>query len=547
MINQFAYGWILTLAKKELSSTDYEKFIATLPDELFQVWEHASSALKISTSELAQKIATTFSLSLAELPANKLELSELPDGVLEKYKVVPVQEDERQILFASAFPYDQEAFSILSFLTDKHVEFAISTPVEINEWLAKYIAHQTIDSTDTNAPVTIKSSVIVRLVDKLIEQALKEHASDIHIEPHAGEGIVRFRIDGLLHKIITIPRLILKHVGQRIKAISRLDVTNSLVPQDGQIHINTNQGALDLRVSSIPVKGGEKFVLRLLKSYAVKSLEQQNFLPRELQQLKELMTQQKGILVISGPTGSGKTTTLNSAIQEINTIDKCIVTVEDPVEYEIEGVAQVDVNVAQGLTFEKALRHILRQDPDVILVGEVRDSETAEIAIRSALTGHLVLTTLHTNDAITVIPRLKDLGISNALMADSLKGLAAQRLIRKLCATCAETIQSPETKLEQEFTHNIGKMPKMRAHGCEACNNTGFKGRIPLLEILIVDGVIADAIRSDASTKQLTDLAKQQGMRTLGETAVEHILNGSATVEEAFRILGKDLWGDASN
>jgi len=162
MINQFAYGWILTLAKKELSSTDYEKFIATLPDELFQVWEHASSALKISTSELAQKIATTFSLSLAELPANKLELSELPDGVLEKYKVVPVQEDERQILFASAFPYDQEAFSILSFLTDKHVEFAISTPVEINEGLAKYIAHQTIDSTDTNAPGTIKSSVIVR-------------------------------------------------------------------------------------------------------------------------------------------------------------------------------------------------------------------------------------------------------------------------------------------------------------------------------------------------------------------------------------------------
>jgi type II secretory ATPase GspE/PulE/Tfp pilus assembly ATPase PilB-like protein len=546
MDKHFAFSWILKLVEKELSSNDYEKFEKALPDDLLLVWEHACSALAIPMSNLAEKIAETFSLSLAELPINKLELSDLPDEVLEKYKVVPLQEDERQVVFASAFPIDQEAFSILSFLTDKHVEFAISTPIEINEWLAKNITHQTIESTNTNEPVTIKSSVIVRLVDKLIEQALKEHASDIHIEPHAGEGIVRFRIDGLLHKVITFPWPVLKHVCQRIKAISRLDVSNSLVPQDGQIHIKTNNGALDLRVSTIPVKGGEKFVLRLLKSYAVKSLEQQNFLSRELQQLKELMTQKKGVLVMSGPTGSGKTTTLNSAIQEINTIDKCIITVEDPVEYEIEGVAQIDVNVAQGVTFDKALRHILRQDPDVILVGEVRDSETAEIAIRAALTGHLVLTTLHTNDAITVIPRLKDLGISNALMADSLKGLAAQRLIRKLCSSCAITIQLPETKLEQEFTRITGKAPKMRAHGCEACNNTGFKGRIPLLEIFIVDDVIADAIRNGSSTKQLTELAKQQGMRSLSETAVEHILNGSATVEEAFRILGKDLWTDTS-
>jgi len=547
MMNQFTFGWLLKLVKNELTSAVYEDFEKTLPDDLPSAWDHACSALQISMSELAQKIATEFSLDVAKLPTTKAEMSDVPDSVLEKYRVVILDENDNQIVFASAFPYDQEAFSILTFLTDKHVEFAISSPIEIKDWLSKHLSHQTIDSSSPQSSVTIKSSVIVRLVDKLIQQALRDRASDIHIEPLSGEGVVRFRIDGLLHKITTFPWPVFKHIGQRIKAISRIDVTNSIVPQDGQIHINTNQGALDLRVSTLPVKGGEKFVLRLLQSYAVRSLDEQNFLPRELQQLKELMTRQKGILVMSGPTGSGKTTTLNSAIQEINTIDRCIVTVEDPVEYEMEGIAQVDVNVAQGLTFEKALRHILRQDPDVILVGEIRDSETAEIAIRAALTGHFVLTTVHTNDAMTVIPRLKDLGISNALMADSLTGLAAQRLVRKLCTKCSTLIQSADSQLEQEFARVTGKTPKRRASGCDSCSQTGFLGRIPLLEIVVVDELLADAIRNGENTNQLMEIAKRQGVRTLSASAVEHILNGSTTVEEAFRVLGKDLWVETSN
>ncbi len=535
------FNWILNLVKKELSSSDYDSFELSLPNELTLVWEHACSALDISISDLAIKISTTYSLDLAELPANKLDVENIPDSVLEKHNVVILKEDKLSILCAIAEPFDQEAHSILSFLTNKRIVFSLSPPTEISRWFSSNTVPDNARTIKHSESETINNSGVVRLVKRALEQAILDGASDVHIEPYNGEGIVRFRIDGLLRKITVLPLSVFKHVGQRIKALAKMDVTNSTIPQDGQIHLDTNKGPLDMRVSSMPVRGGEKFVIRILKNDTLKSLDTQNFLPREVELLKQVMTQQNGILVMSGPTGSGKTTTLNSALQEINSIDKCIITVEDPVEYEIEGVAQININAAQGLTFNKALKHILRQDPDVILVGEVRDRETAETAIRSALTGHFVLTTLHTNDAITVIARLKDLGISDALMADSLKGLAAQRLIRRLCPGCATKIQSPESKIEQEFVRVNDSLPAMRAHGCDTCNHSGFLGRIPLLEILVVDEVLADAIRTGATTKQLTSFAKQQGMRTLADVATEHILNGNTTVEEAFRVLGKDL------
>lgn len=542
MMNKSSFSWILKLVQKELSSSDYEKFEATLPEEVTLVWEHACSALKVSMSDLAKNISTTFSIDLAVLPTSRLEISDIHEGILEKYSVIVLKEDDRNILFATANPLDHEVSSTLAFLTDKHVEFAISTPADITTWLSNHITDNNELTINYSASQGVDSSATVRLVRKVLEQAILDRASDVHIEPLNGEGIVRFRIDGLLHKITTLPLPVFKQVGQRIKAVSNMDVTNNLVPQDGQVHLDTAQGGLDLRVSSMPVKGGEKFVIRLLQDNSIKSLDEQSFLASELEKLKGLMNQQNGILVMSGPTGSGKTTTLNSAIQEVNSVEKCIITIEDPVEYEIEGVAQININPAQGLTFETALSHILRQDPDVILVGEIRDNETANTAIRSALTGHLVLTTLHTNDAITVIPRLKDLGVSDALMADSLKGLAAQRLVRRLCLQCATKIEVPISKLEHEFVQVNSNLPAMRAQGCKACNNSGFMGRVPLLEILIVDEVLADAIRTGATTKQLTSLAKQQGMRTLSDVATEHILSGSTSVEEAFRVLGNDLW-----
>jgi len=542
MIKPPNFNWLLNLVKKELSSSDYESFELSLPSELTVAWEHTCSALNISIAELAKKISTTYSLSLAELPENKIDVEDIPDSVLEKYNVIIINEDKQAISCAIASPFDQEAFSILSFLTNKRIEFALSPPTEISRWFSANMTSNNTRTIKYTESETIDKSGVVRLVRRALEQAVIDGASDVHIEPYNGEGIVRFRIDGLLRKITVLPLSVFKHVGQRIKAVAKMDVTNSIIPQDGQIHLETDKGPLDMRVSSMPVRGGEKFVIRILKNDTLKSLDKQNFLPREVELLKQVMTQQNGILVMSGPTGSGKTTTLNSALQEINSIDKCIITVEDPVEYEIEGVAQINVNAAQGLTFNKALRHILRQDPDVILVGEVRDIETAETAIRSALTGHFVLTTLHTNDAITVIARLKDLGISDALMADSLKGLAAQRLIRRLCPDCATKIQSPESKIEHEFVRVNDNLPAMRARGCDTCNNSGFLGRIPLLEILVIDEVIADAIRTGATTTQLISLAKQQGMRTLADVATEHILSGNTTVEEAFRVLGKDLF-----
>jgi type II secretory ATPase GspE/PulE/Tfp pilus assembly ATPase PilB-like protein len=541
-MNKSSLSWLLKLVQKELSSSDYEKFEATLPEEVILVWEHACSALDISMSELVKNISTIFSIDLAVLPISRLDISDIHESILEKYNVIALKEDDRSILFATANPLDQEVSSTLAFLTDKHVEFAISAPTEIATWLSNHSTGNYESTVNYSASQGVDNSATVRLVRKVLEQAISDRASDVHVEPLKGEGIVRFRIDGLLYKITTLPLPVFKQVGQRIKAVSNMDVTNNIVPQDGHVHLDTDQGGLDLRVSSMPVKGGEKFVIRLLQNNATKSLDEQNFLASELEKLKDLMNRQSGILVISGPTGSGKTTTLNSAIQEVNSVDKCIITIEDPIEYEIEGVAQINVNPAQGLTFDTALSHILRQDPDVILVGEIRNNETANTAIRSALTGHLVLTTLHTNDAITVIPRLKDLGVSDALLADSLKGLAAQRLVRKLCPRCATKTETPLSKLEHDFVEVNENLPAMRSQGCNACNNSGFIGRIPLLEILIVDEVLADAIRSGATTKQLTSLAKQQGMRTLADVATEHILNGSTTVEEVFRVLGNDLW-----
>lgn len=535
------FNWLLNLVKNELSPNDYEQFNLSFPNELSSVWEHTCSALKLSMPELAKKISLTFSIDLATLPTYQLDVEGFENNILKKYNVIAIAENDRSILFATANPFDHEATSILDFLTDKHIEFAIATPPDIAQWFFKHLNNDKAATIHYSTATNIDSSATVRLVRRVLEKAILDRASDIHIEPTYDGGMVRFRIDGLLQKILTLPLPVLKQVGQRIKAVSKMDVSKSLIAQDGDVHLDTEQGTLNLRVSSIPVKGGEKFVIRLLKNDIVKPINEQGFLEPEIEQLRKLMMQKNGILVMSGPTGSGKTTTLNSAIQEINSIDKCIITIEDPVEYEIEGIAQVNINPAQGLTFDVALSHVLRQDPDVILVGEIRDHDTAETAIRSALTGHFVLTTLHTNDAITVIPRLKDLGISSALLADSLKGLAAQRLVRKLCPNCSEKIRSAKSKLEHEFLRVHNKLPSMRARGCEECNNTGYKGRIPLLEILIIDEDFADAIRTNTTTKQLALLAKKQGMRTLTNVATENILNGNTSAEEVFRVIGKEL------
>ena len=535
------FHWITDLVSNELSSEDENILSKSDPDDLAGYWKYVSTRLDIGMDKLAETIADHYTLSLAKLPENKLDLETFPDSVLAKYSVIALNEDKQTLLFATANPFDQEVLSILGFLSDKHIEFAVASPDAIDEWFKNKFSHTQVMEIK-NTSEHINNSVITRLVNKLINQALEQRASDIHIEPANSAGIVRYRIDGILHKITSFPIPVFRHVTKCIKALARMDIANNLIPQDGQIHIDNDIDSLDLRVSSMPVKGGEKFVIRLLQQKAIAALNDLNIPERELQQIRELIHRPKGIFIMSGPTGSGKTTTLNSAISEINTVDKCIITVEDPVEYEIDGIAQINVNPAQGLTFNKALRHILRQDPDAILVGEIRDSETAETAIRSALTGHLVLTTLHTNNAVTVISRLKDLGISNALMSDSLNGLAAQRLVRKLCSYCAESVNSAVSEAEQLFLKTHKSLPAKRATGCKHCNNSGYKGRIPLIQILMIDDNFIDAIRSDTTSKELSAIAKQKGMRTLTEVAVEQILAGNSTTDEIYRVLGHELW-----
>jgi type II secretory ATPase GspE/PulE/Tfp pilus assembly ATPase PilB-like protein len=367
-------------------------------------------------------------------------------------------------------------------------------------------------------------------------------ASDLHIEPFQNGGIVRYRIDGMLRIISELPAQIFIPIIQRIKALARLNLAKKMIPQDGSVSLELKGQDVDLRVSTLPVKGGEKVVIRLLVKSVVNKLDDIGLQQQELDAFKNLLQSSEGIFVITGPTGSGKTSTLYAALKELNTPEKCLVTVEDPIEYEIEGIAQVNINPHQNLTFSSALRSILRQDPDVILMGEVRDEETAEITFRAAITGHFVMTTLHTSDAITTISRLVGLGVSRPIIADSLKGVAAQRLIRKLCPSCSLNGPLASDTHGKRFQSIFPNINIMSPSGCDECDHTGYKGRVPLFEIITIDYQLADAIRAGESASRLREIAAQSGARSLYKVALETVSKGLTSAEEINRVLGQSFW-----
>jgi general secretion pathway protein E len=383
---------------------------------------------------------------------------------------------------------------------------------------------------------------IIRLVNSLLSQAIRERASDIHIEPFEKDVVARFRIDGILYNILTIQKRFQASIASRVKIMSGLNIAEKRLPQDGGIRIKIGGKDVDIRVSIVPTAFGERIVLRLLyRESALLPLDQIGFSGDKLDRFNELIFRPHGIILVTGPTGSGKTTTLYAALSKINSPDKNIITIEDPIEYQLKGIGQIQVNPKIHLTFAAGLRSVLRQDPDVILVGEIRDSETAEIAIQAALTGHLVFSTLHTNDAAGAVTRLLDMKIEPFLISSSVMAILAQRLVRVLCTQCREPYQiTPAEITELEIKTGAEGATVYRAKGCEACFHTGYLGRTAIYELLLVGDEIRQLIMKNTDATTIKGAAMEKGMRTLRQDGADKMLQGITSADEVVRVTQKE-------
>ncbi len=438
------------------------------------------------------------------------------------------------------------AIEDVKLLTGKFPELVLLPEQEFQEKLEEYISqisHQIGRQTEEEIEgiediLQGADTVSVQLLNSIFLNAVRNNASDIHFEPFRDKVVVRFRVDGVLHQINTIDKNLFQSISSRIKVIAKLNVAEKRLPQDGRIRIKIGKKELDMRVSTLPTVFGERVVIRLLdKSNKLLTLNELGFSSEDLEKYEEIISKPYGIVLVTGPTGSGKSTTLYASLLKLKNPRKNIITVEDPVEYQIEGISQIQVKPEIGLTFAAGLRSILRQDPDIIMVGEIRDLETAEMAIHASMTGHLVLSTLHTNDAPSSITRLVDMGIESFLVASSLEGVIAQRLVRRICENCKEEVLPEEEEnilLERELKTSVDKLYK--GTGCDTCLGTGYKGRVAIYEIMAIDEDMRSFITKHSDSKQIRDLAKQRGMKTLLQDGLKKAIQGITTIEEVLQI-----------
>ncbi|MEL7606917.1 MAG: GspE/PulE family protein [Sedimentibacter saalensis] len=433
----------------------------------------------------------------------------------------------------------EPSFALKSQITEAIDKFMSSRNTEIaaKEIISDLCAE--IESADDKTEDEyINNSPVVRLVNSLIDQALKMESSDIHIEPLADKIRVRFRIDGELHETLEVPIKSHSAIVTRIKIMAGMNIAEKRLPQDGRLEMNVESIAIDMRISVLPTVYGEKIVLRILnRGNFLKSKYELGFTNENLKSVDSIMECPNGIILIAGPTGSGKTTTLYTYLNELNNINKNIITVEDPVEYKIHGINQVQVNSKIGLSFASGLRSILRQDPDIIMIGEIRDEETAEIAVRAAITGHLVISTIHTNDAPSAVIRLQDMGIKTFLVAASLRGVISQRLVKKICTNCKESYMS--NSFEKNLLELKDSVVLYKGTGCSKCYNTGYSGRIGIHEVMKIDQNMRNKIYKGGSTDELTEEAIKNGMATLKDNCRQMVLEGITSVEEYSQVVYK--------
>jgi general secretion pathway protein E len=481
---------------------------------------------------------------------------------LKHAKILPLEIQDGTLAVAMADPADLYSLQGLEVATGLAIKPRLGREKEILAALEGYeaggnpaaedgdgtLAYIGDDEEDVNHLRDLASEApVIRLVNLLINRAVEQRASDIHIEPFENELKIRYRIDGVLHDIDSPPRRQQAAIVSRVKIMAKLNIAERRLPQDGRIKLRTMGKEIDLRVSTLPTLYGESVVMRILdRSSIVLDLEQLGFPADTLAELERLIVRPYGMILVTGPTGSGKTTTLYGALEKINSPDKKIITIEDPVEYQVSGVNQIHVKPQIGLTFANGLRSIVRQDPDVIMVGEIRDPETAEIAVQAALTGHLVFSTLHTNDAAGAVSRLLEMGVEDYLLASSLLGVLAQRLVRKVCPRCRAEVPHEEaligaidmTKAAAERFNNVAVngAPIYRAAGCEECSGTGYRGRSGIYELLLMNETIRDLILKHASADIIKNAAVEKGMRTLRDDGWLKVREGTTTVAEVVRV-----------
>ncbi|WP_198957425.1 GspE/PulE family protein [Paenibacillus selenitireducens] len=486
-------------------------------------------------------------VSLFKYPIDTKLLSIVSKETAERNKLIPLKRESNKLFVAMADPMDFYAIDDLRLSTGFQIEVSIATKEDIHKAISKY--YSLVDNMEDllgadlkfkekdEDTVTDEDSPVVKLVNQMILAAYQQKASDIHIDPQESDVVIRYRVDGILRTERKFAKQMLSMIVARIKILSNLNITEFRIPQDGRIKINLDSNAIDLRVSTLPTVYGEKVVMRILDigSSAI-DLKRMNFHPTNYERFVRMIEKPTGIVLITGPTGSGKSSTLYSALGQLNSPDVNIITVEDPVEYRLEGVNQVQVNVSTGMTFSKGLRAILRQDPNIVMVGEIRDTETAEIAVRASLTGHLVLSTIHTNDAISTITRLIDMGIEPFLVAASLSGVVSQRLVRRICQEC-KTLQLPSQRETEIFEKRGLQIEAVaRGKGCGACNMTGYKGRIAIHELLVIDDEIRRMIMNNRSMEQIKEIAVMKGTIFLIDDGLIKVKEGYTTTEEVLRV-----------
>ncbi|HLF17548.1 MAG TPA: ATPase, T2SS/T4P/T4SS family [Candidatus Omnitrophota bacterium] len=486
----------------------------------------------------------------------------IPENHCRQYMVMPLSKEGDTLQVAMADPFDVFAIDDIEGMAKSKIEVVLCRKEEILRAIDKFYhgkerLHQAVTSMAQEADrieskrqtkvkkvepkeqiIETDQAPIIKMVNTMITEAVKARASDIHIEPEEEVLRVRYRVDGGLREAMTPPKHLQEIIISRIKIMAGIDISIKRTPQDGRFKMNVEEKEVDVRVSTVPTTYGETVVMRLLDpSVILKDLKNSGFGDDVYTKFRELIERPFGIVLVTGPTGSGKSTTLYLALQTINTADKNIITIEEPVEYEIKGVNQIAVNVKAGVTFAKGLRSILRQDPDVIMVGEMRDTETADIAVRAALTGHLVFSTLHTNDAASSIVRLVDMGIPLYLVISSVCGILAQRLVRMICPKCKESYQPTPEELKRARLEDATKTYTFyRGKGCDACGKTGYYGRIGIFELMVLNKELRSVIQAGKSSDEIQEAARKAGMKLLWEDGMEKALQGLTTLEEVNKV-----------
>jgi type IV pilus assembly protein PilB len=502
---------------------------------------------------LAEQVGLEF-VDLNEFPIDATSTVLLPEALSRRYRAIPIGERDGRLLVAMSDPANVYALDDIRTITGRDVQPVVATANDVEEAIQKFsgmdsqveamasIAAESVDESTADLEEALEDAPIVKLVNAIMTQAVGDRASDVHLEPAEHNVRIRFRVDGVLHEPMPpAPKSIQGGLISRLKVMADLNIAERRVPQDGRISMKVGGRALDLRVATLPTVHGEKVVIRVLdKSNALLRLEDLGFLENAYERFSDSFRKPYGAILVTGPTGSGKSTTMYSTLNILNEESKNIITVEDPVEYRLAGVNQMQVNPKAGLTFASALRSILRADPDIVLIGEIRDKETATIAIEAALTGHLVLSSLHTNDAPSAISRLVEMDVETFLVASAIDAVVAQRLARKLCERCRVVYQPEQAELEAAgFPEWLWpEIPQLfKAQGCPACSNTGYRGRIGLYEVMQMSEEIERLTVERASADAIRNVAVQQGMMTLRDDGLEKARMGITTLDEVARVV----------